>query len=88
MVEGCNKVHQSIGEILYGGSKADIKNKKYRRSIYACKDIIKGETFTKNNIRIVRPSYGLEPVHIKKLLGIKAKRNISQGEPIINDDLK
>ena len=88
LVEGCNKVHQSIGEISYGGSKADIKNKKYRRSIYACKDIIKGETFTKNNTRIVRPSYGLEPVYIKKLLGIKAKRNISKGEPIIKDDLK
>ena len=58
------------------------KIKKYRRSIYSSKIIEKGEYFTKNNIKVIRPGYGLEPKYFYYLLGKKAKRKINFGQPI------
>ena len=46
---------------FYGPTKDELQNLQFRRSIYACKDITKGEKFTKENIKIIRPSLGLNP---------------------------
>ena len=56
--------------------------KKYRRSIFAIKNIIQGQRFTKNNIRIIRPGYGVAPIYYEKLLGKKAPYNLFKGNPI------
>jgi sialic acid synthase SpsE len=63
---------------------------KFRRSIFAVRDIKKGEKFTKNNIRRIRPGFGLSPVYYEKILNKKSSSNISRGEPIklINIDKK
>lgn len=71
--QGSNKKKITAGELLV---------KKYRRSIYASKVIKKGETFTVNNLKIIRPNYGLNPSYYKKILGKKAKTNIRFAEPI------
>ena len=68
--------YQSIGNIFYGASKNEKNYLKFRRSIYCSKDILKNEKFTKNNIRIIRPSFGIEPVHYNKILGKFAKTNL------------
>ena len=51
---------------------------------YICdsKDIKKGEKFTKNNIKVVRPSFGLEPKLFNKVLGKKAKINLKFSTPL------
>ena len=71
--QGSNKKKITAGELIV---------KKYRRSIYASKEIKKGETFTVNNLKIIRPNYGLNPSYYKKILGKKAKMNINFAEPI------
>ena len=53
-----------------------------RRSVWAASDIVKGDKFTEDNIRIVRPSGGLEPKEYKKILGQTAKVNIKFGTPM------
>jgi len=60
----------------------------FRRSIFAVKDIEPGEPFTKENVRIIRPSDGLAPKYFKELLGQTSKREILRGEPILAEDLK
>lgn len=60
----------------------------FRRSIFAVKDIEPGEPFTKENVRIIRPSDGLAPKYFKELLGQTCKREILRGEPILAEDLK
>lgn len=52
---------------------------KLRRSIWAAKDIEKGDVFTKDNIKILRPSGGLEPKEYEKIIGQTAKENIRFG---------
>lgn len=57
----------------------------FRRSLFAVKDIAEGELFTAENIRSIRPGYGIAPKHLKELVGKPAKRAIKRGEPITED---
>lgn len=69
---------------LTEGEKAQLV---FRRSIFVVKDIKAGEEFTRENLRIIRPGYGVSPKYIQKLLGKKSKRFIRRGEPIEESDL-
>ena len=63
-------------------------NKKAKpRSLYASTDIKKGEIFSEQNIRSVRPGYGLHPKFLKELIGKKAKRDIKFSERLTKEDL-
>ena len=59
-------------------SKDELKNKKLRCSIFSQQDIKKGERFSKDNIRIVRPGHGLEPKYFEKIIGKKCKINLKK----------
>ena len=60
----------------------------FRRSIFAVKDICAGEVFSEENIRIIRPGYGIKPKYFNSLIGKECKRDIKRGEPIISNDLE
>lgn len=60
----------------------------FRRSVFAVKDIVAGECFTEENLRVIRPGYGIAPKHLAALLGRKSRRDIRRGEPIIPGDLE
>ena len=55
---------------------------RFRRSLYAVKDIEIGEQFTKENIRRIRPGFGLSPKHFDKVIGRSASVSIKKGQPI------
>ena len=59
----------------------------FRRSIFAVREIRPGETFTEENVRIIRPGFGLAPKYYRDLLGKTSHRTIERGEPILVDDL-
>jgi len=60
----------------------DKPSRQFRRSLYAVRDIKKGDLFTTSNIRSIRPGYGLPPKLLPKLLGTKAKRDWKMGEKL------
>lgn len=57
----------------------------FRRSLFAVEDIDEGELFTADNIRSIRPGYGIAPKYLKELVGKPAKRSLKRGEPITED---
>ncbi len=77
----------AIGKINYQRSDSEIKNKVFRRSVYAVRDIMKGEEFTKENIKVIRPGYGAKPKDYEKLLGNKACNEITKGTSIKANEL-
>lgn len=82
LVKETKRAWRSMGRITYGPTKAEEASLKFRRSIYAAKDIKVGELFTKENIRVIRPGYGLEPKYYEQLLGMKATQDIVVGTPL------
>ena len=58
----------------------------FRRSLFAMNDIAEGEEFTAENVRSIRPGYGLAPKYLKDLLGKKSSRAIQKGEPLTMGD--
>mgnify|MGYP001157386657 CR=1 FL=1 len=77
-----NDAYLSKGKIIYGAQKEEKLSLQFRRSIYAVKDIKKNENFSRENIRVIRPGYGLEPSYYNEILKKKAKNNIKFATPI------
>ena len=79
---GAKTAWQSLGRVDYGRKSSEQGNVKFRRSLYATKDIQKGERFTKYNIRSIRPGFGLPPKNLNQVLSSKSLCYISCGTPI------
>ncbi len=73
------RAFEAIGEIQYGIQKAEEKSKFFKRSLYVAQDIKKGETFTDQNLRVIRPGDGLEPKYFELILGKTAKSDMKSG---------
>ena len=76
---------QSLGQAGYEKKEAEKSNVKYRRSIYAVKDIKKGDKLSRENIKRIRPGFGLEPKHYDEIISKAAKCDIDRGTPISFD---
>jgi len=71
-----------LGKKFFFRSKNENKSKIFRRSIFTTNNIKKGEKFSKNNIRVIRPGYGLAPKYFNKILNKKSPVNILKHEPL------
>ena len=80
--EAIDLSYKLLGKETFYRHKSEEKNKIFRRSIFAAKDIKKNEKLTKVNIRRIRPGYGLSPIYYEKLLGKKSPLNLYRGDPI------
>lgn len=85
MVEEIRSAEKAIGQVKYGITSQEKKNVKFRRSLFVVEDIKEGECLTKDNVRSIRPGYGLPPKHYKDVLGKKAIKNIKRGTPLSYD---
>ena len=77
-----------LGKNIFFRNKNEDKSKVFRRSIFTTKKIKKGQKFTKNNLKVVRPGYGIEPKYFNKILNKKSPKNIDKHEPLKSEILK
>ncbi len=82
-VRSAVRIAQGPDYTLTAGEKDSLR---FRRSIYAVADIAEGELFTEENLRVIRPGYGIAPKYYKGLLGKKSRRAIKRGEPLTAAD--
>lgn len=80
MVEKIRESEKLIGQVEYTMSESKQKSRNYARSIYVSQDIKKGETFTKENLRSVRPGYGMHPKFLHDILGTKSQKDYKFGQ--------
>ncbi len=81
MVKVVGEAEKALGEVTYELSEKVEKNKKFARSLFAVKDIKEGEKFTEENVKSIRPGYGMHPKNLKKVIGTESKVDIKKGEP-------
>jgi len=77
-----------IGKKYFFRNKSEKKSLQFRRSIYAVSDIKRGERFTKKNIRIIRPGFGIQPIYFQKLMNKKSPLDIKRETPLKESLLK
>lgn len=82
MVKDIRQAELAIGTVSYGITRQERTNIVFRRSIFAVKDIKKGEKLTEENIRIIRPGYGLTPKYYEEIIGQVALQDIKYGTPL------
>ena len=82
MIQDIRAAEKAIGIVKYGPTEQEKENIGFRRSIFCVQDIKKGDKFTEQNIRIIRPGYGLKPKYYSEILGETARRDILRGTPI------
>jgi pseudaminic acid synthase len=80
--EDINTAFKLLGKNFFYRNKSENKSKIFRRSIFAIKNIKKGDKFSKDNIRVIRPGHGLEPKYFNQILNKKSPINILKHEPI------
>lgn len=82
MVDTIRQVEKTKGNVQYGISDQEQSSRVFRRSVFAVENIKKGERFTEENTRIIRPGYGEKPKYLSDILGMKAAEDIERGTPI------
>ncbi len=82
MVRDIRQAERAIGTVKYGVSRQEESNIVFRRSIFCVKDIKKGEKLTEENIKVIRPGYGLKPKYYAQVLGQTALKDIARGTPL------
>lgn len=82
LVDESERAFQALGEVKYEIHRDERSSLRFKRSIYVVKDIKKGELFSEDNVRIIRPGDGLPPKYFEKIIGRKAKEDIPKATPI------
>jgi pseudaminic acid synthase len=82
LVADCRAAWEALGRIEYEVLGCEQGNAIFRRSLFVVEPIDEGEEFTPRNVRSIRPGYGLPPKHLPAILGRRAVRALSRGEPL------
>lgn len=88
MVKSVREAKQIVGSIYYGPTEGEQSNIKFRRSLFAVKDIKAGEEIAAESVRSIRPSTGMKPKYFSSIIGKKSKYDIPFGTPLDMDMFK
>lgn len=82
MVEHIRIVEKAVGKVTYDLTEKQKKSREHSRSLFVVRDIKEGEVFTEDNVKSIRPGFGLETKNIKKIIGRESRVNIKKGTPL------
>jgi N-acetylneuraminate synthase len=88
LVVETERAWQSLGVVSYGTSKSEESSRQFRRSLYVSADMKPGESFTQENLRAIRPGFGLAPAYYDILMGKRVKKQVAKGTPVSWDLLE
>jgi pseudaminic acid synthase len=80
MVIAVREAERAIGKVDYTLTKKQVKGKDFSRSLYVVKHVKKGELFTEENVRSIRPGFGLHPRYLPEILGKEASVDVEMGD--------
>lgn len=87
LVQDCRHAWEALGEAAYARGEAESANKQFRRSLYVVRDVARGAVITAEDVRSIRPGFGLAPRLLPEVIGRRAARAMKRGEPLQLDML-
>ena len=87
LVEDCKRAWRALGHVTYDLQGCEKGSAVFRRSLYVVRDIAAGEPITRDNVRSIRPGFGLAPRMLPEVLGATAARDLKRGTPLSLADL-
>ena len=88
LVEDCKRAWRALGKATYDLQGCERGSMMFRWSLYVVRDTAAGDELTKENVRSIRPGYGLPPRHLPEVLGRRAARDLKRGEPLKQEDVR
>lgn len=82
MVDEIRIVEKALGRVTYELTEQQVRSREDGRSLFVVKDVKAGETFTEENVRSIRPNFGLHTMYYDEVIGKKAKADIVKGTPL------
>jgi len=82
LVTESKRAWQAMGNVCYGTTQKENDSKVFRRSLYIVKDMKTGDIFTPENLRIIRPGFGLAPKYYELMLGRQVKKDVRRGTAV------
>ena len=82
MVEAARTAEKALGNGQFASGPREAASRNFRRSLFVVEDVKKGEAFTRQNVRSIRPSDGLHPRHLDEVLGKRAASDVERGTPL------
>lgn len=82
LVKSVREAEKAVGKTQYRSGGKEKENIIFRKSLFIVRDIKRGEEFTRENVRCIRPGYGLAPKFLPKIIGKKSKKIIKRGTPL------
>jgi pseudaminic acid synthase len=82
MVDAIRVAEKALGQVKYGLTEAEQLSRRSRRSLFVVQDVKAGERLTPDNVRSIRPGYGLPPKHYEEVIGRLAARDMQRGTPL------
>lgn len=80
MVKGVRYVEKSLGKVFYPTDPWSIKGREHSRSLYVAEDMKAGDFITEENVKCIRPGFGLHPKYLPEIIGKRVNCNIEKGE--------
>ena len=81
MVDSIRNVEKALGKINYELSDKMKANREFSRSLFVVRDMKKDDVISEDNVRSIRPGFGLHPKYLKELLGKKVNKDLKKGTP-------
>ncbi|MCU0842735.1 MAG: pseudaminic acid synthase [Thiobacillaceae bacterium] len=82
LVVESERAWQALGRVRYGPSEAERQSMVFRRSLYVAADMQAGDALSRENLRLIRPGYGLAPKYFETVLGKRVNRAVRRGTPL------
>jgi pseudaminic acid synthase len=82
MVKSIREAEKAMGKVTYSLSDKVRASRNFSRSLFVVKEMKEGDIFTEENVRSIRPGYGLHTRHLDSILGKRASKNIQRGMPL------
>ena len=81
MVDSVRNVEKALGKVSYDLTDKIKANREFSRSLFVVEDIENGDIITEDNVRSIRPGFGLHPKYFNRILGKRVNKNLKKGTP-------